>query len=229
MQGLKHYFDLEQGTDEWLAARCGLLTASEMKNIITPKKLQYSCSEKERSHLYELAAQRITKYVEPSFVSDDMLRGQEDEPFARMEYSRHYEPVRKCGFITNDKWGFTLGYSPDGLVGHKGLIEVKSRRQKYQLQTIIDREVSSEFLMQLQTGMLVSERLWCDFVSYCGGMPMCVIRVYGDQVMQSAILEAAAEFYGKLETIVAEYSDRLSDTTLKHVPTERRIQQEITA
>ena len=28
--------EMIQGSDEWLAARCGLLTASEMKLIVTP-------------------------------------------------------------------------------------------------------------------------------------------------------------------------------------------------
>ena len=34
--GVKYHHDIVQGSDEWLAARCGLLTASEMKLIVTP-------------------------------------------------------------------------------------------------------------------------------------------------------------------------------------------------
>jgi hypothetical protein len=52
-----------------------------------------------------------------------MLRGQEDEIMAREAYNKHHAPVTDMGFITNDKWGFALGYSPDGLVGEHGLIE----------------------------------------------------------------------------------------------------------
>src|SRR3546814_1507000 len=62
----------------------------------------------------------------------------DDEIIARDEYTKHHAPVEQTGFITNDKWGFTIGYSPDGLVGDDGLIECKSRRQKYQVQTIIE-------------------------------------------------------------------------------------------
>ncbi len=225
---IKHYFDLVQGSDEWLAARCGLLTASEMHKILTLKTLQFANNDTSRSHLYEIAAQRITKYVEPSYVSDDMLRGTEDEPFARMEYGRHYQQVRTCGFITNDRWGFTIGYSPDGLVGHDRLIECKSRRQKVQLQTILSRTVPSEAVIQIQTGLLVSERDTCDYISYCGGMPMCVIPVEADAAIQAAIVEAATEFHERLKEVIGEYESRLADTTLKHIPTERRIQQEIT-
>ena len=33
---IRYFPDLIQGSDEWMAARCGLLTASEMKHILTP-------------------------------------------------------------------------------------------------------------------------------------------------------------------------------------------------
>ncbi len=72
---ITYYPDLIQGSDEWKSARCGLLTASEMKLIITPTTLKIASNDKERAHLYELLAQRITRYVEPSYISDDMLRG----------------------------------------------------------------------------------------------------------------------------------------------------------
>jgi hypothetical protein len=82
--------------------------------------------------------------------------------------------------MVRDDWGFSLGYSPDGLVGDDGLIEVKCRRQKKHLQTILADEVPPENMAQLQCGLLVSGREWIDYVSYCGGMPMYVKRVYPD-------------------------------------------------
>src|ERR1019366_5022355 len=121
-----------QGSDAWLAARCGMLTASEMKHIVTPT-LKVASNEKERSHLYELLSQRITGYVGPSYISDDMLRGMDEEIEAKKLYSHNYEETTDCGMVTNDQWGFTLGYSPDALVGEDGLIECKSRCQKYQV------------------------------------------------------------------------------------------------
>jgi hypothetical protein len=88
-----------------------------------------------------LAAERITGWTEETFVSADMWRGIEDELRARAEYARRYTAVQECGFITErfepgaeGRVGFTIGYSPDGLVGDDGLIEIKSRRPKAQLQ-----------------------------------------------------------------------------------------------
>lgn len=225
---IKLHTDLTQGTDEWYAARCGLLTASEMKLIITPAKLQYASNDKERAHVYELAAQRITKYVEPNYISDDMLRGQGDEIEARALYAKSYAEVQEIGFITNDKWGFTLGYSPDFLVGDEGQGECKSRRQKYQIETIVSNEMPTDYLIQVQTGLLVSERKWCDFISYNGGLPMFTKRVYADTPVQEAILTAARLFHGKLETMVKAYSTMLANPENRLIPTERRIEQEIT-
>ena len=140
---ITYHNDLIQGSDEWLQARCGLITASEMKLILTPT-LKIANNGDTRKHIYELAFQRITQFVEPQYVSDAMLRGQEDEIYARAAYEEHCAPVVETGFLTNDKWGFTIGYSPDGMVGDDGLIEVKSRCGKYQVQTIAEDAVPDE-------------------------------------------------------------------------------------
>lgn len=224
---LKIHEEMLQGSDEWFAARLGLLTASEMKNIITPAKLQYAQNDKEKTHLYELLAQRITGWVEPFYVSDDMLRGQVDEIEARQVYSVKYAPVVEAGFITNDKWGFTLGYSPDGLVGADGVIECKSRRAKYQIETILANEMPTDYMIQVQTGLMVSERKWCDFITYSAGLPMMTHRVYADPVVQEAILKAASIFHSKLDAMLAGYYERLKDATMRLIPTERRVEKEM--
>jgi len=223
---ITYHNDLIQGTDEWLQARCGLLTASEMKLIVTPT-LKVADNDKTRAHLWELLAQRITGYVEPQYVSDDMLRGQMDEIIARDLYRQYYANTQTAGFITNDKWGFTIGYSPDDLVGDDGLIECKSRRQRFQIQTIVENVTTNEpvadYLIQCQTGMLVAERQWCDLVSYSGGLPMAVIRVHADEAIQDAIVAAATAFEAKLADKRAIYDAAILDL----VPTERTKEMEI--
>jgi hypothetical protein len=227
---IRYFPDLEQGTDEWKAQRCGLLTASEMKLIVTPT-LKLASNDKERAHLYELLAQRIGKYVEPSYISDDMLRGKEDEIDARALYEKHVAPVETMGFITNDRWGFTLGFSPDGLVGDDTFIETKSRRQKYQYETIIENVVNqtipADYLIQQQTGHLVSERPRCDFISYSGGNLAAIIRVYADAKVQNAIIEAAGAFEQRMAKKMAEYWDIVASGKYRLFPTERKIEQEM--
>lgn len=223
---IRYFHDLLQGSDEWLQARCGILTASEMKLIITPT-LKVARNDKASAHLYELLAQRVTGYVEPRYISDDMLRGQQDEIEARFLYAKHYAPVEEVGFITNDEWGFTLGYSPDGLVGDDGLIECKSRRQKFQAETIVTWGVPQEYMLQLQTGLLVSGRKWIDFVSYCGGMPMVTLRVFPDEEVQTAIIEAATAFERTMAEYLEGYRDHATMNGTRLIPTQRRIEEEM--
>lgn len=224
---IKYFFDVEQGTEEWLALRCGILTASEMKLIVTPT-LKPASNDKERAHLFELLGQRITGYVEPRYVSDDMLRGQWDEIEARIKYRDHFGPVTECGFITNDDHGFVIGYSPDGLVGDDGLIECKSRRQRFQVETIVSDSVPVEYMLQLQTGLLVSGREWIDFISYCGGMPMYVKRVFPDAAIQDAIVTAARSFETRLAIRLEMYHEALARQPVL-IETERTNEEEITA
>ena len=226
-RGIVYYTDLEQGSEEWLAARCGLLTASEMKLIVTPT-LKAASNDKERAHMYELLAQRITGYVEPRYVSDDMLRGHDDEVEARILYSERFAPVEEMGFITNDEWGFTIGFSPDGLVGDDGFIECKSRRQKFQVQTIIDGVMDPDYSIQVQTGFLVSKRKWCDHISYSGGLPMATIRIYPIPEIQDAILSAATAFEKRLAEKMTRYREVIATNT-RLIPTERKIVQEMYA
>ena len=220
--------DLIQGSDEWLQMRCGILTASEMKKILTPK-LKIADNGETRTHAYELAFQRLTSFVEPQYVSDAMLRGQEDEIYAREAYREYYAPVEEVGFITNDGVsGFTIGYSPDALVGDDGLIEVKSRGGKYQVQTIATDEVPEEYMLQLQTGLLVSGRRWIDFISYCGGLPMYVKRVEPNEEIQDAIINAAIAFEDRVQDVMDKYKNTLAGMH-KFIPTERRAEMEMFA
>lgn len=223
---ITHHPEIIQGTDAWHKLRLGRLTASSMNVILSPRTLKPTKAE---GHLFDLLAQRITGHVEPQFISDDMLRGQADEIEARALYARHYAPVTELGFITRDFGDFTLGYSPDGLVGDEGLIECKSRRQKYQTETIIANAVPTEHVLQCQAGLLISGRQWLDYVSYCAGMPMAVIRVWPDETIQAAIVEAASVFEEALADRLQAYRDALSADGARLVATERRIETEIFA
>lgn len=200
------YEDLEQGTPEWLSARAGIVTASVVGQLITAKTVKPASNDYSRALTATLVAERITGHVEPIHESADMLRGTLDEPFARDIYSEHYAPATEVGFMVRDDWGFKLGYSPDGLVGDDGLIEIKSRRQKKQLSTILADEVPLENLAQIHCGLLVSGREWLDYVSYCGGMPLYVTRVLPDEKWQKAIIEAVTTFEETAAQMLEQYA-----------------------
>lgn len=196
---------VEQGSQDWLDLRCGLLTASTIGQLISPKTIKPANNDTSRALTAHLVAERITGYVEPVYVSSDMERGTMDEPVARDLYSEHYAPAVEAGFMVETFNGRRLGYSPDGIVAADGLLEIKSRRQKKQLQTILDDAVPLENMAQIQTGLLVSGRDWLDYVSYCGGMPLYVKRVTPDPRWFDAIEAALDQFETTAAAMLAAY------------------------
>ena len=180
-----YYKEMIQGSEAWHSIRCGVPTASEMKLLVTPT-LKVAANEKERAHMWELLAQRLTKHVEPRYISDDMLRGQEDEIEAVALYAKTYEPVER---VSADK-------------------------------------IDPDFMIQVQTGLMVSERKWCDLISFCGGLPMATVRVYPDEKIQTAILEAVTAFEERLAIAMRKYGEVVSSSK-RLIPTIRRITEEI--
>lgn len=200
------YPDLEQGSDAWLAQRRGLVTASVIGDLITTKTLKVADNETSRGLTALLVAERITGWTDPTFMSDDMFRGIENEPIARDVYSEHFEPVHEAGFMVREQDGLRVGYSPDGLVGSDGLIEIKSRRAKIHLAHVLGGTAPAENMPQLQCGLYVSGRKWVDYVSFSGGMPLWVKRVYPDPRWFDAITEAVAAFEAKAADMISRYA-----------------------
>jgi hypothetical protein len=149
-----------------------------------------------------------------------MWRDIDSEPYARDLYAEHCtdQAVAEAGFMIRDFDGFSIGYSPDGLVGNDGLIEIKAPRQKGHLSTVVSDVVPPQHMAQLQTGLLVSGRAWIDFVSYSGGMHLWPKRVTPDPAWQAAIL-AAAE---KAEDAIAGHAATYQRAT-KGLPLAQRI------
>jgi hypothetical protein len=205
---LEIFTELEQGSDAWLAARCGIPTASVIGQLITPKTVKPAANDTSRALVMTLVAERITGHVEPVFPNADMTRGTLSEPFARDIYGEHYAPASEVGFMVRDFGTYKIGYSPDGLIAEDGLIEIKSPRQKKHLATILADEVPLEYMAQCQTGLLVSGREWIDFVSYNGGMPLWHKRVEPDDKWQAAIKEAVEALEAVAEAMIDSYKTR---------------------
>lgn len=206
---LKILPDLIQGSDAWHDQRRGMVTASVVGKLITTKTLRPANNDTSRGLTNLLVAERISGWTDPTYTNDDMLRGIEDEPKAVEKYSQHNKvPVDTIGMMIRDDWGFQIGYSPDGLVGDLGLVEVKAPRAKAHIQTILADDVPEQHMAQLQCGLLVSGRAWIDFISYCGGLPMWVKRVYPNERWFKAIAEAVQEFENAAAEMIAAYNAR---------------------
>ena len=187
--------DIPQGSDAWLEARRGIVTASTIGQLITAKTLRPAKNDTARGLIETLAAEQVTGRVEPVYANAAMERGNRDEPWARHEYEKATgNKVDEVGFIRLDTAEFTVGYSPDGLVGDDGLIEIKSRSPRIQMRTILTDEVPAANMAQIMCGLYVTGRGWLDYVSYSNGMPLYIKRVSPDNDWFNAIRCAMNEF-----------------------------------
>lgn len=200
--------DIDQRSDEWYKQRRGMVTASAVGQLLTPT-LKPASNDTSRNLTALLVAERITGITVETFINDDMWRGIQEEPRARAAYAEHYDvEVTEVGFMVREEKGWTLGFSPDGLVGDDGLIEVKAPRAKGHLQTILADEVPAQHMAQLQAGLLVSGRKWIDFISFHGGMPMWIRRVRRQKQWMDAIRDAVRTFEVTAAQMVADYEER---------------------
>lgn len=186
------------------------MTASVVGKMLTPT-LKVADNDTSRGITAGLVAERITGWTEETAMTSDMWRGVEAEPFARDVYSGHYQQAVEVGFMLREEDGWTLGYSPDGLVADDGLIEIKAPRAKTHLKTILADEVPEHYMGQCQAGLLVSGREWIDFVSFVGGMPLYVRRVLPDPDWHLAITAACIQFEANAAAITRDYRSRVAD------------------
>jgi putative phage-type endonuclease len=171
--------DIEQGSQEWLQMRLGVATASNFDKIITSTGVE---SKALKDYAFELASDSLLTEPEVGFQSEAMIRGNELEEEARSYYSFVTDnKVEEVTFIKKDN----IGYSPDGLIGDNGLIEIKCPLKKNHLKYLIDNKLPTKYKAQVQGGLYISQREYCDFVSYHplfkDEKKMLVIRVERDE------------------------------------------------
>lgn len=166
------FINCQQGTPEWLAARAGAITASRFADAVSV--LQRASGDKKagdmtgaaEKYAYDIAIERISgvPYGEPpkAWVLD---RGHEMEARARISYeSRTGLLAEESGIVkTDDDW---FGYSTDGFVDDEGLIEIKCPVDSQKIMAMLRTGDISEYEHQIQGGMWITGRKWCDFIMY---------------------------------------------------------------
>ena len=190
---MKVVTDIEQGTPEWLALRLGIATASELDCLLVSGKHPTGFGVAAFTYMDQLIGERITEEAaELPFQTKATIRGHELEEVALGLYEGREEvKAQKVGIILNHG----IGYSPDGLIGNDGLIEIKTKLPKFQVGVILAGEIPKEHVAQCQGGLWASDREWIDFISYWPGMPLFVKRAHRDEAMIRKIAERVKSFY----------------------------------
>lgn len=194
--------DLVQGSDAWHAARCGIVTMSELQCLLVKGKGPSGLGAGAISYMNQLIGERFTGEPADAFAGNRHTeRGHELEPMARLLYGEHSGEfdITEVGIILNHG----VGFSPDSLVGDNGLLEIKTKLPKYQVEVLLAGEIPAEHTAQCQGGLWVSEREWIDFVSYWPGMPLFVKRAYRDESTIKNIADRVNIFYAELERRMA--------------------------
>jgi putative phage-type endonuclease len=196
---------LAQGTDEWLRARLGKVTASRVADVIAKTKTGYSASR--ANYAAQLIAERLTGVPQESYTNAAMAWGTEKEPEARSLYAfQTGVDVEEVGFIPHPSIAMS-GASPDGLVGDAGLIEIKCPNTATHIETLTGQIVPAKYITQMLWQMACTGRQWCDFVSYDPRMPpsmqLFVKRVERDD-------EKIAELEEEVRRFLAEIDEKIT-------------------
>jgi putative phage-type endonuclease len=194
---------VEQGTPEWHELRRGKVTASRVADILAKTKTGPSASR--QNYLIELALQRTTKTIEPSYTNAAMEWGIQTEPQARVAYEVATNNfVDQVAFIDHPTiQGF--GCSPDGLVGDN-LIEIKCPNSATHWEYFKAKEPPKKYWIQMQAQMAVTGAKWCDFVSFDPRMPersqLLIVNVPRDSEFIVFMETEIKQFLNEVETEV---------------------------
>lgn len=185
--------NVEQGSEEWMAMRAGMPTASEFTSLLTPKKWELSKSLPK--YATRLAAELILGRPLDRDLSrnEDVQRGIHLEEKAALSYEFETgETLTTVGFITDDESRY--GASPDRLVGEYGLLEIKCPRPENHASYVLNGFDDAYFL-QVQGQLLVTGRQWCDRYSYCPGLRPYRERTERDEICIEALKKALSEVH----------------------------------
>ena len=194
--------DIEQGTDEWFAIRCGKVTASRVADVIAMTKSGYSASR--ANYEAQLICEILTSKSAESFTNAAMQWGTEIEPLARAQYElKTGNMVNQVGFVVHPMIE-QAGASPDGLIGEDGCIEIKCPNTSTHLDTLLSQKVPSKYITQMTWQMVCTGRKWCDFVSYDPRLPEN-LQLYIERI------ELDEEYGKKLESEVKGFLEEVNE------------------
>ena len=196
---------IEQGTDEWFAARIGKVTASRVADVIAKTKTGYSSSRD--NYMAQLICERLTNQKADGFTNAAMQWGTETEPLARLSYEVSQNVlVDEVGFIPHPKI-LMAGASPDGLVGDNGLLEIKCPNTATHIDTLLSETVPGKYNTQMQFQMACTDREWCDFVSFDNRLPT-ELQLFVKRVPRDNVFIRLIE--GEIVQFIAELDDKIN-------------------
>lgn len=198
--------DTVQGSDAWIRARLGHISASRFADVLTKPRSGAGLSKTAERYLRDLLGELLTDRPASELKTIAMEWGSEWEPIARDAYSRANDvDVIEKGFIKHKTLSY-VGGSNDGMVGEDGIIEIKCPITAAQHLLAIEEGVPEEHFPQIYGNLWITDRKWCDFISYHAHFPrhlrLVIHRVERDE-------EKIAEIATRVSGFQAILVDRL--------------------
>jgi len=156
------WLKLEQGSEEWLAARRGVVTGSRFKDC-RDKLKNGNPSKACLDYARDVARERCGGTAPSKFQNAAMRTGVEQEPVARAMYEARtgYMVDEASFFVTDDH---LFGLSPDGLIDEDGVLEIKTMVSSETLFTaVVDGDISA-YRDQCLGYLWLLGRQWVDLV-----------------------------------------------------------------
>lgn len=193
-----------QRSEDWHADRCGKVTASRIKDIDAKPK-----TGKAHNNLtFSILTERLTGVQEETKITGPMQWGIDQEIHAITAYENETGSfVVGTGLIDHPAIELS-GASPDGLIDQDGQLEVKCPSSQTHLNTILTKEVPSEYVPQITWQLACTRRKWCDFVSYDPRLPeylqLVIIRVFAKDLDIEGIEQSVIQFNRKIKAIILD-------------------------
>lgn len=152
-------------------------------------------------------------------ITDAMQRGIDKEPDAIAAYEALTgNLVMPVGFITHDT--LQAGCSPDGLVSHDGIVEVKCPNTSTHLAYYDNPEcLLDKYRAQVVHNLWITQRSWCDVVSFDDRLPphlqLVIVRYDAHTDEHTAEIASyellARQFLSEVDAAVAKYALRAQE------------------
>lgn len=208
---------MQQGTDEWLTARLGKVTASRVKDVMAQGR-GGAPSATRKNYMMQLLCERLTGTREEGFTSAAMQRGTELEPLARAAYELFQDAeVEEVGLIEHPRIkGFAA--SPDGRVllpSGRGGIEIKCPNTAQHIAVMQSGKHDPQYEWQMLAQMACDDYDWVDFISFDDRLPselqyVCY-RFERDFSRIRTMESAVVEFLEELDELEREMRQRINE------------------
>lgn len=199
----------EQGSPEWHQARCGIISASNMKSLFTSRGEKTASGVRE-TYLNQVIAERLMQKPMDTFQSYDMERGTLLEAQARANFEMYLDvTVQEVGFHMHDD--YDIGCSPDGLFADTG-VEIKCPKANTHVRYMRSKKLPTEYVQQVQSTMYIMGFDVYYFMSYHPDLKPIIIEVKRD----NELIDKAAEILIAAAKIVKTETEKLNEQRIHH-------------